>query len=125
MIQHIGLSIEEVTEIHNFYENVLGFQKTKQFSIDSTLAGKIFGFKESPEVFFLKRDETELEIFLGNQKANPAWNHICISLPNANQTIEAGEEAGYEVITHQGQKSTTWFLRDKAGNLFEIKEAKT
>ncbi|MGM0375739.1 MAG: VOC family protein [Bacteroidota bacterium] len=121
MIQHIGLTINDVTEIHNFYKTVLGCEKIKQFTMDASIAGKIFGFDESPEVYFMQRQEIQVELFLSHQRIKPAWNHICISLPDAENICQAAKEAGFRTITHEGRNGSTRFVWDKMGNLFEIK----
>jgi len=123
MIQHIGLSIGNIIEVHNFYEKVMGFEKVKQFNMCPSVADKIFGFDESPEVFMMKRDEMELELFLSNQKIKQGWSHLCLSLPDANTIYQAAGNTGYQTILHEGRHGFTYFIRDKQNNLFEIKSS--
>lgn len=120
MIQHIALSIGDITEVHNFYTRVMGFEKVKQFSMYPSIAEKIFGFDESPEVFMMKRNEMELELFLSNQKIKQGWSHLCLSLPDAETIYNAAGNAGYQTILHEGRNGFTYFIRDKQNNLFEI-----
>lgn len=121
MIQHIGLSISNITEVHNFYKKIMGFEKVKQFSMYPSIAEKVFGFEESPEVFIMKRDEMELELFLSNQKINQGWNHLCLTLSDAATIYQAAGKAGYPVVCHEGRNGFTYFIRDKQKNLFELK----
>ena len=123
MIKHIGLPIGDITEIHNFYETILGFEKINQFTMPTSLAGKIFGFEESPEVFMMHKDGMELELFLSNQTVKPAWTHTCLTLPDAENIFHSAGKAGYQTILHEGRNGFTYFVRDKQRNLFEIKSS--
>jgi len=124
MIKHIGLTISNIQEIHDFYEQIMGFEKIKQFSLYREVAQNIFGYNESPEVFLLKKGSVELEIFVSLQKYQPAWSHICLEIPDAREIFAKAGKHNYRTIFKENNKGGTFFISDSSNNLFELKPVK-
>ena len=124
MIKHIGLTISNIQEIYDFYGQIMGFEKVKQFPLYREVAQNIFGYDESPEVFLLKKGSVELEIFVSLQKYKPAWSHICLEIPDAREIFTKARKHNYRTIFKENDKGGTFFISDSSNNLFELKPDK-
>lgn len=121
MIKHVGLSIRDIQEVYDFYEKILGFKKHKQFPLFHKLAEDIFGFSESPEIFVMKKEDIELELFISREKFRPAYAHTCLEFTDAEKIINRAKKQNYKTYIKPGTYGTTWFVADSNKNLFELK----
>ena len=121
-LEHIGLAIKDHSEIKEFYQNILGMNEVKTFSINNDLSWEIFGINYSPRVYLLEKNNVFLEIFISPELYNQCFRHLCISVENRDLIIKKAKQYNYKVICKKREKSDLVFLRDKAGNIFEIKE---
>jgi catechol 2,3-dioxygenase-like lactoylglutathione lyase family enzyme len=122
MIKHAGLSIHDIQEVYDFYEKILGFKKHKQFTLFRELAEEIFGFSESPEIFVMKKEDIELELFISREKFRPAYAHTCLEITDAEEIFERAKRKNYKTYAKTGANGTTWFVADSNKNLFELKK---
>ena len=60
--------------------------------------------------------------FTTDQEISTMCNHICLSVSKRDKFINAIKENGYECIILKREMSDLVFIKDKSGNLFEIKE---
>jgi len=121
-LQHIALSITEPLEVRDFYQSLLGANAIRYFVLDKNLAGQIFGINRDTSVYLMQKDELFLELFLIPEQNNLNFHHICISIENRIQLFENALEKGYECIQIQRNENDLIFIKDKSGNIFEIKE---
>jgi len=70
MLQHIALSVTDSEEIENFFEEVLIFRFKLGFTLDSEMAQKIFNVKKQTDVYVLRQQDVEFEIFISPKKEN-------------------------------------------------------
>ena len=119
---HIGLNIQEKEELVAFYQNILGFYPEYQFDLNSVLATKVFGIGRQVEVFLYSNKIIQLELFVYPEKIKQGFAHLCIEVNEIESIVEKCEHAGYPIrrIEHN-DKPDTLFIRDKAGNIFELK----
>ncbi|HKL08084.1 MAG TPA: VOC family protein [Bacteroidales bacterium] len=120
-LEHIAITINLSDEIINFYERILGMEQERNFVLDKTLSTKIFGVNENLPVYLMKREDFVLEIFIYKQKLQSV-NHLCISVENRENLIKEVQEKGYETIIIEREQPDLVFIKDKSGNIFEIKQ---
>jgi len=121
---HIGLTISESSDIRKFYQNILGMELQRNFVLNRFLAKTIFGMEKELEIYYGKIGNLELELFITDQEIPKTCNHICLSVLERDKFIGKIKENGYECIVLKREMSDLVFVKDKSGNLFEIKEEK-
>lgn len=123
MLRHIGIHIFEEKEVSEFYEQVLGFTKIKTYAFYPDAAIKLFGQSRTIPIFRMQRFEVILELFVCPLPYTPGASHVALEYWKAEKIIEKAKTANYPVIEFEkraGKKG--FFIKDKAGNIFEIKE---
>ena len=122
-INHVGLNIQNEKEIIDFYQNILGFHFEYQFDLKLVLATKIFGIEKQPEVFLCNNENMQLELFVYPEKTKQGFAHICIEVTDREIIAKKCKNAGYPITRIQrNDKPDILFIRDKAGNIFELKD---
>ena len=121
-LEHIALSVSDYKEIDKFYINVLGMKQIKNFVLRKELAANIFEINEEITVFLLQKDKVVFEIFITTEYRKKAFDHICISIKNREKFINKVLLNGYNVIRIKREIFDLIFVKDKDGNVFEIKE---
>jgi catechol 2,3-dioxygenase-like lactoylglutathione lyase family enzyme len=121
-LNHIALNIQSKEELVVFYQNILGFQLEHQFELNSVFASKIFEINKQPEVFHYKNENVCFELFVYPDKTSQDFAHICIEVIDRDIIAKKCEHAGYPVTRiKRNDKPDILFIRDKAGNIFELK----
>lgn len=121
-LEHIALTITDHKEIKEFYQEILGFAEIKSFILQKELAREIFGFGKESRVFHLQKEDLLLELFLMPERFENVCNHICFSVPDREAIVNRAIRDGYACIRVRRQHSDMIFLKDKSGNLFEMKQ---
>ena len=121
-LAHIALSVSDYKEIEKFYINVLGMKQIKNFVLRKSLAANIFDINEEITVFLLQKDKVVFEIFITTGNRKQAFDHVCISIKNRENFINKVLLNGYKVIRIERELFDLIFIKDKDGNIFEIKE---
>jgi catechol 2,3-dioxygenase-like lactoylglutathione lyase family enzyme len=122
MIKHIGITIDDSSEIQNFYQNILGMNIVKQFTINSELSDKIFGLKRSTDVYLINKEETYFEIFIHEHKKYKNYNHICLSIENQVEIVKKAKAEFYNCTIIERENYDLVFVSDRSANMFELKE---
>jgi len=122
MLEHIGITINEKSDIDAFYKNLLGLKEERKFELHEDLSEALFGTGERVPVTLLSADDFFMEIFLTDKKQTPVYNHICISIANRNDTVTKAKSMGFPVTQIEREsRDDLVFIRDHSGNIFEIK----
>ena len=122
MLEHIGITINEESDIQAFYKDLLGLKEVQKFDLYKDLSEKLFGVSSEVSVTQLSSDDLFMELFLTDKKQNPVYNHICISVRNRDSLIKKAESMGFPVTQMKREsRDDLIFIRDKSGNVFEIK----
>ena len=122
MLHHIGIGVNSAEEIKDFYQDILGFQLKYDFPIPAELAEKIFAINENIHAYFVSKDGLALELFVSRHESGKKYDHVCLSVENRDVIIQKAKDKNYECIVIQRENSNLVFIKDKSGNLFEIKE---
>ena len=121
-LEHIALTISGAKEIQDFYVNVPGLREIKNFVLKNEIAQEIFNINKDITVFLLQKDDLYFEIFVSNEKLKQGFNHICISVKDREKLVEKSEAQNYKCIRIEREFSDLIFIKDKSGNIFEVKE---
>jgi catechol 2,3-dioxygenase-like lactoylglutathione lyase family enzyme len=122
-LNHIALTVGDSEEIENFYEDILSFKLKYRFLMDVETGLKFFNRKKETEVYFMEYDGVGLEIFLFPEKGKKLFLHICLEYPEATFIYYKAKKHGYKtVVKINPGRNDTYFIWDKSGNMFEIKE---
>ncbi len=122
-LEHIALSVTDTEEIKNFYFNILEMKEVKNFVLNKELANNIFKIEKEVPVFLLQKDKLFFEIFVTNMQNNQGYNHVCIEIQNREELVEKAIKQGYICIRIERDMFDLIFIKDKSGNIFEIKES--
>ena len=124
MLEHIGITINEESDIQTFYKDLLGMKEVSQFELDKDFSEKLFGIYNSASITSLCKDELFFELFLTDKKHDSIYNHVCISIHDRNSIINKAASLGFVVVDIKREsKDNLVFIKDNSGNIFEIKEA--
>ncbi|NLV19391.1 MAG: VOC family protein [Bacteroidetes bacterium] len=122
MLTHIALTVNEPEDINNFFKKILLFSLKKKFSINSETAMYFFNHKKAADVYLMDHDGTQFEIFHSKGKETKVFSHICLSYSKAEAIYKKAVESNYKVLIKRNPVNDTYFISDKSGNVFEIKE---
>ena len=122
MLEHIGITINVESDIQAFYKELLGLKEVKKFDLYKELSEKLFGISNTVPVTHLSSDNLLIELFLTDKKQNPVYNHICISVQDRDNIIKKAKSMGFSVTNIKREsRDDLLFIKDKSGNIFEIK----
>ena len=123
-LEHIALTINDHQEIANFYQEILGLTHVRSHTLKRDLAREIFGIEQETTVYYLEKDGFFLELFLMPARFKTCYNHLCFSVPDREEMVRKAMQSAYECIRIRRENSDMIFLKDKSGNIFEIKQRK-
>ena len=121
-LEHIALTIEDAKEIKDFYIDILEMKEVKNFVLKKKLANKIFGINKDTSAFFLQKNDLFLEIFITNEKLKQGFDHFCLAIKDRETLVTKAQAQNYECIRIERDIFDLIFIKDKIGNIFEIKE---
>ena len=122
-LEHIALTISGQGEINNFYQNILGFEQTKTFTLSKNLSGKIFDIFIDTPVFLMQKDKLVLEIFVYPDYVKQSLNHICLSVKDRETLVAKAKTQNYDCIRIKREVFDLILIKDRSGNIFEMKES--
>lgn len=120
-LEHIALSVIESSEVDSFYLGVLGANVMHHFSLNKELAGQIFGIQREIPVTLVQKDDLFMELFVDPQQHPRDFRHICISMDDRTKLVEKARKKDYECVQIKRNDKELVFIKDKSGNIFEIK----
>jgi len=122
-LEHIAITISESADIKDFYLDILGMKEVKNFVLNKILANKIFNIDKETSVFLLQKDDISLEIFVLPGQNKHSFEHICFTVNDRERLVEDCLKQNYECIRIERDLFDLVFIKDKNGNVFEVKES--
>lgn len=122
MLLHIAITIHSPKEIENFYKKILLFNVQKKFSLNKETSQKIFNTEEVVDVYLMEHQSVQFEIFISYKKGKKLFSHVCLAYRQTNTIYEKAIKSGYKTLIKSNKENDTYFIWDKSGNMFEIKE---
>lgn len=120
--KHVALQYPSKEQAEIFFTKILGLPLLKSFTLSKDLANQIFGINEEVTAYAYADGNTYFEIFITDKKSKPGYEHTCIEIKNKDEFVERCKKHGIEPIFVKKGERTLLFVRDYAGNLFEIKD---
>jgi catechol 2,3-dioxygenase-like lactoylglutathione lyase family enzyme len=122
---HVAIAINNLSEIKDFFVNILGLEIIRKFTLSKDISNKIFGIDKENEVTVLGKGDFSMEIFKSDRTSQNDFQHVCITVNNRENVIQKAQGNNYPCIIIKRDTSDAVFIRDKSNNLFEIKQGTT
>ena len=123
MLRHIGLQIHDESEVKDFYEEILKFKEINRFKLHPETAKKVFKSDDTVEVVRMKQFDIMIELLICPHNETQNMSHLAFEFWKTGKIIEKAKNNGYEVTEYEKPGgATARYIKDKAGNLFEIKD---
>jgi catechol 2,3-dioxygenase-like lactoylglutathione lyase family enzyme len=119
-LNHIGLNISDISEIDHFYTSVLKFWPNRKYEPTDVMSRTVFQRRSEGQVFRVQNAELVFELFLTEEKQTTGFQHICLEVNDRDHMAEKAKAFGYPVIRIEREPYDMLFLKDKAGNIFEL-----
>lgn len=119
---HVALQYKDRKQAEIFFSKVLELHLKKTFDLSEELSNQIFGKKEDVIIDVYANDYSCFEIFITKTQIKHNYEHTCIEINNKEEFISRCQKYGIEPFFVKKELKTLLFIRDYAGNLYEIKE---
>ena len=119
-IIHIALTYENREEADIFFNKILGLKLIKSSILSEKLTEEIFKIKKETVIDVYSNDSSYFEIFISKVKNKHIFDHICIKVDDKERFIKKCEENKIKPICIKKGEKTLLFVKDYAGNLFEV-----
>jgi len=124
-IEHLAVSSNSEDNSDNFFIKLLGLKKLRSFVVSSDLMEQFFKVKKEHKVIRYGNEEVSIEVFITDDKSKviDKFTHMCLVIEDRAKLIDTARQMNYEVIKVPRKNSDVFylFLKDKFGNLYEIK----
>jgi len=124
-IEHLAVSSNSEEDSDNFFIKLLGLKKLRSFVVSSDLMEQFYKVKKEHKVIRYGNEEVSVEVFITDDKSKvlDKFTHMCLVIEDRAKLIDVARQMSYEVIKVPRKDSDVFylFLKDKFGNLYEIK----
>ncbi|TKJ25888.1 MAG: hypothetical protein CEE42_06210 [Promethearchaeota archaeon Loki_b31] len=124
-IEHLAVSSNSEEDSDNFFIKLLGLKKLRSFVVSSDLMEQFFKVKNENKVIRYGNEGVSVEVFITDDKSKALdkFTHMCLVIEDRAKLIDIARQMNYEVIKVPRKNSDVFylFLKDKFGNLYEIK----
>jgi hypothetical protein len=122
LLHHVALQYSDRKQAEIFFKKILEIPLKKTFTLSKELTESIFGIKEEVIVDVYANDTSYFEIFITEKRTKYNYEHISIEINYKEEFIKQCKKYNIEPIFVKKGEKTLLFIKDYAGNLFEIKE---
>ncbi len=122
MLHHIGLSINKLEDVEDFYKKVLLFTVKYTSIIDQVTIQKIFNEPVAVDVYMMENQDTLFEIFINPIQEKKVFSHVCLAYEQHETIYNNAVKQGYKTAIKENPNYNTYFIWDNSGNMFEIKK---
>ncbi len=122
MLNHVGLTINDASEIKDFYQDIFGMEIVKQFTINEDLSKQIFEIDRETDVYLMQKDDLIFELFINENPDFRSNYHICINVHSRSNLIKRAKNYNYTCMIIPRENFDLVFIKDKSGNIFEVKK---
>lgn len=121
IIQHIAIQYKNRKQAETFFTKILGIPLKKTFTVSKDLSDAIFGLKEEVTVDVYSDEKAYFEIFITKIQIKHGFEHIGLEINDKEEFINRCKNYDIEPIYVKKGEKTLLFIKDYAGNIFEIK----
>jgi len=122
VFNHIGITINDSSEIKNFYVDILGLEIIKKFILLKNISTQIFNTEKETEVTVVGKKDFMAELFITGKNDHRNFQHVCIAVNDQKQVMQKAQKNNYPCTIIKRNTSDLVFIKDKSNNLFEIKQ---
>jgi len=125
-LDHFAISSNSEEDAEDFFSNLLGLEKTRSFTVSADLMEKFFGVKKEQKILRFEGTDIAAEVFINKEKnkSTDIFTHVCLAIENRDILIQKAKKRGYHFtkVPRKNSPSYYLFLKDRFGNIYEIKE---
>lgn len=122
VLHHVAFQYTNRKKAEIFFTKVLELSLKKTFTLSKELSNKIFRIKEDVIVDVYANDTSYFEVFITDRKTKFGYEHISIEIEDKEEFIKRCKRYDIEPMFVKKGEKILFFIKDYAGNLFEIKE---
>ena len=122
IFNHVAITINDLSEIKNFYVDILGLEIIKKFALSKMMTSQIFNIEKETEVTVIGKKDFMMELFIAGKNDYRNFQHVCITVNDRKQVIQKAQKSNYPCTIIKRDTSDAVFIKDKSNNLFEIKQ---
>lgn len=123
-VNHVALQYKYKEDAETFFSKILNIPLSKKSTLNAEFSQKIFGINENVDIQLYDDGVTRFEIFISNASKKPGFEHTSIEIDNEEEFITRCKQHNIQPINIDKQGKKLLFVKDKSGNLFEIKTKK-
>jgi catechol 2,3-dioxygenase-like lactoylglutathione lyase family enzyme len=120
-LNHVGINIARIGEIQHFYKNILGCVPERNFPVPLDISQQFFGIDNKTEAYIVRYEDMLLELFVYDKPLKTGYAHLCLEVKDREKIVRKCVEVGYPVMRKERENGDLLFIKDKAGNVFELK----
>ncbi|TFG25482.1 MAG: hypothetical protein EU533_01125 [Promethearchaeota archaeon] len=124
-IEHVAVAANSEEDSDEFCIELLGLEKKRTFIVPNDLMINFFGIDKSQKVIRYANEETDFEVFItdDNSRVKDSYTHICLIIKHRDKFVEKAKIKNFEMakVSREGSSNYYLFIKDKYGNLYEIK----
>ncbi|MBE0651729.1 MAG: VOC family protein [Bacteroidales bacterium] len=120
-LHHIGLNISTEEEVDHFYTSILKFWPNRKYEITNVMSREVFQRESEGKVFTVRNADLVLELFLTGEGHSTGFQHVCLEVNDREHVAEKAKAYGYPVIRLKREPNDMLFIKDKTGNIFELR----
>ena len=124
-IEHVAVAANSEEDSDEFFIELLDLEKKRVFTVPDELMKKFFGIDKAQKVIRYANLDIDFEVFItdDNTKVKDKFTHSCILIENREQFLKKALKKNFLVVKvpREGSSNYYLFIRDKYGNLYEIK----
>jgi len=124
-LEHIAISNNSEKTSDKFFINLLGYEKTRSFTVSSDLTDQFFGVKKDQKIIRYEKDGISFEVFItdDDNHAKDTFTHACLVIDDKEDLINKARLLNFETIKVPRKNDERYylFLKDSFRNLYEIK----
>ncbi len=123
-IHHIALVCRSEENADRFYRDLLGFERTRSYTVPAELSSGLFGFDRGYVAITYQRSGMAFEVFVieGGAICRPHVHHVGLEVEDQEGFLERCREMQVQIREVPKGGRIITMIRDFDGNLFEIKE---
>ena len=124
-IRHVGLVCRSEQNADRFYGDFLGLKRSEKKLIPPAITKPLFHIVEGLEAFDFSGDTLHFEVLIHDGKGEQIGPiaHVCLNVTDPDALLARASAMDVPVLRVPRGETEVIFVRDRDGNLFEIKKA--
>ena len=119
---HVAFHCNDKDKALFFYQDILGLDLVKTFSLSRELTNDIFGLNEPVDVIAFQNDGIYIEIFFISSPNIASCHHVGLIVEDLEEFIDFCRNNDVVTYSVKKEQKPLWFIKDFSGNIFEIKQ---